>query len=152
MGVPRGKLAAIAEPPDVAEVCGRLLQSGHPRIVHQCESRPALAQQLGEVRADPTPMAYLNGVSRSLRQFPQESAQNLHTLDGKARRELQEQGTEPVAQALHGADEGFGLAAAINEVSLMRQIQRKLSSEEETPGRNLAPTFDGCLSRNTVES
>src|SRR5215208_3656161 len=69
MGVPRGKLAAIAEPPDVAEVCGRLLQSGHPRIVHQCESRPALAQQLGEVRADPTPVAYLNGVSRSLRQL-----------------------------------------------------------------------------------
>src|SRR5215218_8480721 len=84
MGVPRGKLAAIAEPPDVAEVCGRLLQSGHPRIVHQCESRPALAQQLGEVRADPTPVAYLNGVSRSLRQFPQESVKNPNASDVKS--------------------------------------------------------------------
>src|SRR5215217_8861374 len=152
MGVPRGKLAAIAEPADVAEVCGRLLQSRHPWVVHQCESHPALAQQLGEVRADPTPVAYLDGVSRSLGQFAQESAQGVHALDGKVRRELEEQGTEPVSQALHGADEAFGLAAAINEVSLMRQIQRKLSSEEEPPGRDLAPTFDGCLSRSTVES
>src|ERR671921_2349784 len=127
MGVPRGKLAAIAEPADVAEVRGRLLQSGHPRVVYQCERRPALAQQLGEVRADPTPVAYLNGVSRSLGQFPQEGIEDLHALDGKVRRELEEQGTEPVFEDLHGADEAFGLAAAINEVPLMRQLLRKLS-------------------------
>src|SRR5215203_5285648 len=119
MGVPRGKLAAIAEPPDVAEFCGRLLQSGHPRVVHQCESRPALAQQLWEVGADPTPVAYLNGVPRSLGQFLQEIAEDVHALDGEVWRELEEQGTEPVVQALHGADEAFGLAAAIKKVSLV---------------------------------
>src|ERR671912_217878 len=78
MSVPRGELAAVAEPADVGEVCCRLLQPGHPPVVHQGESRPALAQQLREVGADPTPVAYLDGVSWSLGQFLQESVQDLH--------------------------------------------------------------------------
>src|ERR671911_2987042 len=131
MGVSLRELAAIAEPADVGEVCCRLLQPGHPRVVHQGESHPALAQQLGEIGADPAPVVYLDGVPRSLGQFPQESAQDLHALDGEVRRELKEQGTEPVFEGLHGADKAFGLAAAIKEVSLMRQLLRKFCREEK---------------------
>src|ERR671913_808283 len=120
------------------------------RVVDQGESRPTLAQQLGEFGADPTPVAYLNGVPWSLGQFPQESAEDVHALDGKVRRELEEQGTEPVAQALHGADEAFGLAVAIKEVSLMRQLQRKLGSEEKPTGRDLSPPLYGSPSGSAV--
>jgi len=89
MSVPRRKLAAIPEPADIDEVRGRLLQPGHPRLIHQGESRPALTQQLEEVGANPTPMVYLDGVPWSVGQFPQESIQDLHALDGKVRRELE---------------------------------------------------------------
>src|ERR687890_545003 len=151
MGVPRGEVAPAAEPADVDEVCCRLLQPGHRRVVHQGESSAALAQQLGEIGADPTPVAYLNGVPWSLRQFPQKSVQYLHALDGEVRRELEEQGTEPVFEGLHGADEAFGLAAAINEVPLMRQLLRKLSSEEKPTGRDLPPPLYGRPSGSAVE-
>src|SRR5829696_7987634 len=130
-GVTGGELAAVSEPADVGEVRCRLLQTGHPRVVHQGESRPALAQQLGEVGAYPTSVTYFDGVPWSLGQFPQEGAQDLHALDGEARRELEEQGTEPVFEKLHGADEAFGLAAAITEVPLVGQLLRKLSGKEE---------------------
>src|ERR671915_461544 len=127
MGVPRGELAAGAWAAVGGEVCCRLLHAGHPGVVHQGESHPALAQQLGEVRANPTSVAYLDGIPWSLGQFPQEILQDAHALDGEVRRKLEEQGTEPVFEGLHGVDEAFGLAAAINEVPLMRYLQRKLS-------------------------
>src|SRR5215210_880795 len=151
MGVPRGELVAVAEPADVSKVCCRLLQPGHPRVIHQGQSRPALAQQLGEVGVEPTPVAYLHGVQWSLRQFSQEGIKDLHTHDGEVRRELEEQGTEPVFKGLHGADEAFGLAAAISEVSLMRNLERKLGSQEEPPGRGLSPPLYGRPAGSAVE-
>src|SRR5215210_872606 len=96
MGVPLRELAAVAEPADVGEVRGSLFKPRHLGVIDEGESRPVLAQQLGKVGADPTPVAYLDGVTWSLGQFPQESVQDLHALDGEARRELEEQGTKPV--------------------------------------------------------
>src|SRR5918998_1425376 len=151
MGVSLRELAAVAEPADVDEVCCRLLQPGHPRVVHQGESRPALAQQLGEIGADPTPVAYLDGVPWPLGQFPQESVQDLHALDGEVRRELEEQGTEPVFEKLHGADEAFGLAAAITEVPLVGQLLRKLGGKEKALRCDFSPPLHGRTLGRTVE-
>src|SRR5687767_3406721 len=151
MGVSLGELAAVAEPADVDEVCCRLLQPGHPRVVHQGECRPALSQQLGEVRANPTPVAYLDGIPWSLEQTLQEVFEDTHALDSEVRRKLEQQGTELVFEGLHSVDEAFGLAMDIDEVSLVRHLLRKLSSEEKPTGRDIPPPLYGRPSGSAVE-
>src|SRR5215212_1615888 len=152
MSVSFRELAAVAEPADVSEVCCRLLHPGHPRVVDQGEGDVVLAQQCRQVGAEPAPVAHLDSVARPLRQGRQEILEHPHTLYGEGRRKLEEQGTEPIFEGLHGVDEGFGLAAGIDEVFLVRYLLRKLGGEQEPIGRYLAPVLYGRAARRTVES
>jgi hypothetical protein len=89
MRVIRGEFAAVAEPADLDEVCSRLLHSEHPRVVDQSEGDPVLAQQLGEVGAEPAPLAHLDGVARPPRQDREEILEHPHPLHGERRWKLE---------------------------------------------------------------
>ena len=61
-------------------------------------------------------MAHLDGVRGASGELSQERVEGIHPLDGEVGRELEEQGTEPVIQALHRTDEVFGGVFAVDEV------------------------------------
>src|SRR5918998_3619816 len=149
--MPRGELAPVAEPADVDEVCSRLLHTRHPRIVDEREGHTTLAEHLGEIGAEPAPVANLDSVARPLRQGRQEILEHPHPLYGEVRRKLEEQGAEPIFEGLHGVDEAFGLTADIDEVALMRHFLRKLSSQEKSTRRDIPPPLYGCPSGSAVE-
>src|SRR5215212_554087 len=151
MSVSFRELAAVAEPADVSEVCCRLLHPGHPRVVDQGEGDAVLAQQRRQIRAEPAPVAHLDSVARPLRQGRQEILEHPHPLYGKGRRKLEEKGTEPIFEGLHSVDEAFGLAAGIDEVSLVRHLLRKLRSEEEALRGDLTPLLHRRAARGAVE-
>src|SRR5215208_4509762 len=122
MSVYLRELAPVTEPADVGEVGCRLLHTGHPGVVNQGEGDAVLAQKRRQIGTEPATVAHLDSVARPLRQGRQEILEHPHTLYGEGRRKLEEQGTEPIFEGLHGVHEAFYFAAGIDEVSLVRNL------------------------------
>src|SRR5918994_3770603 len=139
MSVSLRELAAVAEPADVREISGRLLHPGHPRVVDERQGHAALAEHLGQVGAEPAPVAHLDGVARSLGQALQKIFEYAHALDVEGRRELKKERAKPVSQLFHRTHEAIGLGLGADEVSLVRHLLRKFRSEKEALWDYLTP-------------
>src|SRR5215218_8738079 len=151
MRVPRGELPPVAEPADVGEVRRSLRHPWHPRVVDERQGDTAFAEHLGQVRAEPAPVAHLDRVPEIGRQAFQEIFEHAHSFDGERRRELYEERAEPVAEFGHRPYEVLGLAFGANQVLIVCDFLRKLGSEEKTLRYDLTPLLHGRAARGAVE-
>src|SRR5918998_2767743 len=122
MRVAGGELATVSQPGNVGEVRGGLFEPGHPRVIYEGMGRPMLAQQVGEVGAEPAPVAHLDGVEGAFGKLAQERLQSAHALDRETGRELEKQGAKPVVEALHRADEALGGFFAADQALFVRDL------------------------------
>jgi hypothetical protein len=88
-----------------------------------------LAQQAGEVGAEPAPVAHLDGVERAFGKRAQEHFQSVHLLDRETGRELEKQGAKSIVEVLHRADEALGGLFAADQAPIVRDLLREFAGE-----------------------